>query len=165
VFRIVEGLHGLPDDWPARAAKLGADVPSCVRSELAIGRGTGTELEPVGNDLAATPVLLVNPRLTLSTASVFKAWDQNDRGPLPDGSARSIALEGRNDLTPPALGLCPAIAEVLAALEDTGAWLTRMSGSGATCFALFADEARRDAAAAHISARFPAWWQLSGKLR
>lgn len=165
VFRIVEHLHGLPDDWPARAAKLGADVPSCVRSETAIGRGTGTELLPVDNDLAGTPVLLVNPRVPLTSGPVFKAWDGEDRGPLSTGSARTIAVEGRNDLTAPAVKLCPAIKDVLDALHTDEPWLARMSGSGATCFALYDDEASRDGAAARLKTEQPNWWLLAGKLR
>jgi len=113
VFRMVERLHGLPDDWQQRAAKLGADVPSCVRSEMAIGLGTGTELKPVVNDLSGTPVILVNPRVPLSTGAVFKAWDQQDNGPLPEGPASAILKGGRNDLLKPADELCPIIAEVL----------------------------------------------------
>ncbi|MEP0190866.1 MAG: 4-(cytidine 5'-diphospho)-2-C-methyl-D-erythritol kinase [Erythrobacter sp.] len=165
VFRLIEQHYGLPDAWEARAAKLGADVPSCVRSEMAIGRGTGTQLEPVENDLAGTPVLLVNPRVPLSTGPVFKAWDQQDRGPLPSGSARKIALTGRNDLTAPALSLCPAIADVLAVLDASDAWLTRMSGSGATCFALYDSEETLDAAAQEVAQTHPDWWTLAGKLR
>ena len=165
VFRMVERAHGLPEDWPERAAKLGADVPSCVRSEMAIGRGTGTDLEPVENDLVGCPVLLVNPRVPLSTGSVFKAWDGQDRGALPIGTARAIALEGRNDLGEPALALCPIIGEVLAELAKGDAWLTRMSGSGATCFALYDSEAARDAAVQMIQANHPGWWTLAGKLR
>lgn len=165
VFRIVEELHGLPDDWQARAAKLGADVPSCVRSEMAIGLGTGTELTGIENDLKGTPVLLVNPRVPVSTGAVFKAWDQVDRGPLPTGSARTIALEGRNDLDAPALALCPVIGEVIAALEGTEAWLARMSGSGATCFALFDTVKQREAAKAQIAETYPQWWMLGGYLR
>ena len=137
VFRIVEALHGLPDDWQARAAKLGADVPACVLSRTHIGLGTGTEQLDVEDDLAGTPVLLVNPRLPLATGPVFRAWDGIDRGAMPEGSVRAITLAGRNDLEAPALGLCPAIGEVLAHLRTTGARLVRMSGSGATCFALF----------------------------
>jgi 4-diphosphocytidyl-2-C-methyl-D-erythritol kinase len=162
VFRLVERSHGWPDDWAARAARLGADVPACVRSETCIGRGTGTELEALESDLAGTPVLLVNPRVALATGPVFKGWDGVDRGPLPTGSVRAIALAGRNDLEAPAIALCPAIAEVLAALSTTPAWLVRMSGSGATCFALYASEAERDAAAAAMPAQ---WWRLAGKLR
>jgi 4-diphosphocytidyl-2-C-methyl-D-erythritol kinase len=165
VFRLVERLHGLPDDWRACAAKLGADVPSCVRSDMAIGLGTGTELLPVENDLAGTPVLLVNPRRTLSTASVFKAWEPRDLGPLPKGPASQIMREGRNDLRAPAISQCPAIADVLDALNRTDPLFCEMSGSGATCFALFETEAQRDEAANAIAKQHPDWWQLAGKLR
>ncbi|QKG71702.1 4-(cytidine 5'-diphospho)-2-C-methyl-D-erythritol kinase [Erythrobacter mangrovi] len=165
VFRIVREAHGLPDDWRDRAAALGADVPACVESRTCIGRGTGTELEPADDSLAGTPVLLVNPRMPLSTGPVFKAWDGTDRGPMPAGDARTIALEGRNDLEGPAIALCPPVAGVLAALRGTSPFLARMSGSGATCFALFDDEAARDQAAARIAADHPGWWQMRGKLR
>ncbi len=162
VFRLVERAHGLPADWHARAAALGADVPACVASRACIGRGTGTDLEAVDNDLAGCPVLLVNPRIPLATGPVFKGWDGFDRGPLPSGNLRTIAREGRNDLEAPALALVPQIGDVLAALRATGAWLVRMSGSGATCFALFDDTAARDAAKAAMPG---AWWTLAGALR
>ncbi|MCL6251859.1 4-(cytidine 5'-diphospho)-2-C-methyl-D-erythritol kinase [Altererythrobacter sp. KTW20L] len=162
VFRMICDSHGLPDDWRDRAAKLGADVPACVDSTTHVGRGTGTEREEVVDDLAGTPVLLVNPRVPLSTGPVFKAWDGKDRGPLPIGSAREIALAGRNDLRAPAISLCPVIADVLEALEATGAWKAEMSGSGATCFALYDSEAARDAAAAAMPEQ---WWTMAGKLR
>jgi 4-diphosphocytidyl-2-C-methyl-D-erythritol kinase len=162
VFRIVEALHGLPEDWPARAARLGADVPACVLSRTHIGRGTGTEQVEVEDDLAGTPVLLVNPRVPLATGPVFKAWDGEDRGALPQGPASKIAREGRNDLEAPAISLCPIIAEVLAALQATNPWLARMSGSGATCFALYASPEARDAAAAAMPA---GWWTMAGRLR
>jgi 4-diphosphocytidyl-2-C-methyl-D-erythritol kinase len=162
VFRIIEALHGLPDDWPARAAKLGADVPACVLSHTHIGLGTGTKQEEVEDDLAGTPVLLVNPRVPLSTGPVFKAWDGMDRGALPEGPASKIAREGRNDLEAPAISLCPVIAEVLTALEATAPWLARMSGSGATCFALYDTIEARDAAAAAMPA---GWWTMAGRLR
>lgn len=165
VFRLVERLHGLPDDWQARAAKMGADVPCCVRSETVIGRGTGTELQPIESDLTGTPVLLVNPRIPLSTGPVFKAWDRIDHGPLPEGTARQITLEGRNDLEAPAITQVPAIADVLAELAKGEAWLTRMSGSGATCFALYDTLEARDAAAEQLSKVHPGWWTLAGKLR
>ncbi|MCL4673807.1 MAG: 4-(cytidine 5'-diphospho)-2-C-methyl-D-erythritol kinase [Sphingomonadaceae bacterium] len=162
VFRIVEALHGLPDDWQARAAKLGADVPACVLSKTHIGLGTGTEQVEVEDDLAGSPVLLVNPRVPLSTGPVFKAWDGIDRGPLPEGPASKIAREGRNDLEAPAISLCPVIAEVLAALRATNPWLARMSGSGATCFALYDTAEARDAARADMP---PDWWTMVGALR
>ena len=162
VFRIVEALHSLPDDWQAQAAKLGADVPACVLSRTHIGLGTGTEQLEVKDDLAGTAVLLVNPRVPLSTGPVFKAWDGEDRGALPEGPASKVAREGRNDLEAPAISLCPVIAEVLAALTETNPWLARMSGSGATCFALYDTPEARDAAQAAMPKE---WWTMAGQLR
>jgi 4-diphosphocytidyl-2-C-methyl-D-erythritol kinase len=162
LFRLVERSQGLPGDWQARAAKLGADVPACVLSRACIGHGTGTELTEVPNDLARMACLLVNPRVPLSTGPVFKAWDGLDRGPLPDGNLREIMLAGRNDLEAPALSLCPVIGDVLGALKANNPVLARMSGSGATCFALYDDPAQRDAAQAAIPKE---WWTLAGALR
>jgi len=162
IFRLVERMHGLPHDWETLAAGLGADVPACVCSRAALGLGTGTELVEVTNDLTGAPVLLVNPRVPLPTGPVFRAWDGIDRGPLPSGDLRSIATQGRNDLEPGAIALVPAITDVLGWLGQSGAWLARMSGSGATCFALYADAAARDAAAAAVPAQ---WWHLAGNLR
>lgn len=165
VFRLVERSHGLPANWQEVAARLGADVPACVRSEACIGRGTGTELLPVENDLAGTPVLLANPRVPLATGPVFKAWDGIDRGPLPQGDLRAIALTGRNDLEAPAISLCPAIADVLAAFAATAPFLARMSGSGATCFALYERHDVMDKALEELRKSHPDWWFMSGKLR
>ena len=165
VFRLVEAQFGLPDDWQARAAKLGADVPACVRSVTSIGRGTGTELTEIESDLTGTQVLLVNPRVPLSTGPVFAGWDGVDRGALPEGTVSEIARGGRNDLEPSAIALCPPIADVLSTLAKTGPMVARMSGSGATCFALYEDTSECDAAAAAIKSAHPGWWQLSGALR
>jgi 4-diphosphocytidyl-2-C-methyl-D-erythritol kinase len=166
VFRMVDRARGLPDDWQERAAKLGADVPACVLSRPCIGTGTGTDLAEVAvNDLKGCPVLLVNPRAPVPTGPVFKAWDQVDRGPMPTGTLREIALTGRNDLEAPAIAICPVIADVLAALKATGPFLARMSGSGATCFALYESQEALSRGAASMAAEHPDWWQLSGKLR
>jgi 4-diphosphocytidyl-2-C-methyl-D-erythritol kinase len=165
LFRLIEQAQGLPDDWPERAGKLGADVPTCVRSEACLGHGIGTELSPLVNDLAGMPVLLVNPRVPLSTGPVFKGWDGLDRGAMPSGSAREIALGGRNDLEAPAIALCPVIADVLAALGETSPTLARMSGSGATCFALYERHDVMDKALEYMASRHPAWWTMAGKLR
>jgi 4-diphosphocytidyl-2-C-methyl-D-erythritol kinase len=165
VFRLVREAHGLPDDWHERAARLGADVPACVESVACIGRGTGTELEPVGNDMAGVAVLLVNPRVPLATGPVFAAWDGVDRGSLPEGLAWEITREGRNDLEVPAIVLCPAIAEVLAALRETEADLVRMSGSGATCFALYRRHDVMRKAAEKLAFAHPGWWLMQGNLR
>jgi 4-diphosphocytidyl-2-C-methyl-D-erythritol kinase len=165
VFRMVERAHGLPDGWQDKAAKLGADVPACVLSTTCIGTGTGTDLAAIENDLTGTPVLLVNPRAPVPTGPVFKAWDGIDRGPMPTGSVRAIALAGRNDLEAPAIEICPIIAQVLASLRATDPFLARMSGSGATCFALYESETQLHAAAEKLAKAQPKWWQMAGKLR
>ena len=140
------------------AAGLGADVPACLLGRPARGEGRGEVLEPLADeDLAGTPVLLVNPNQPLSTAAVFRGWDGADRGPLGDWR------HGRNDLEPAAVALVPGIADVLHALA--GAELARMSGSGATCFALFRSEEDRDTAAAVLAATHPDWWLLRTRLR
>jgi 4-diphosphocytidyl-2-C-methyl-D-erythritol kinase len=142
---------------------LGADVGACIISQTRIGMGLGWELHmPAVNDLRDTPVLLVNPRLPLSTGPVFKQWDGEDRGSLPSGSTNEIALSGRNDLEKPAIDLCPAIETVLTALKETQPILARMSGSGATCFALYGTVEERDAARTLMPGH---WWTLAGKLR
>lgn len=165
IFRLVERTHGLPEDWHARAAALGADVPACVASRACIGRGTGTDLEPVDNDLAGMAVLLVNPRVPLPTGPVFRGWDGVDRGPLPSGDLRTIAIEGRNDLEPSALALVPQVGAVLAALRRTGATVVRMSGSGATCFALYESHETMVLAEQSIADSEPGWWVMGGSLR
>ena len=154
-----------PDNWHEIAAKLGADVPACVESLATIGRGTGTELDAVSNDLFGTHTLLVNPRIPLSTGPVFAAWDGQDRGPLPEGSASDIAFAGRNDLEAPAIAQCPVIAQVLDELRNSNPLLARMSGSGATCFALYAREDAMLNAQARIQRSHPHWWTITGRLR
>jgi 4-diphosphocytidyl-2-C-methyl-D-erythritol kinase len=157
-LRLVARLRGLADeDVLGFAAALGADVPACVFSRAARGEGRGDELEPLAEELAGTPVLLVNPRRPLPTAAVFGAWDGTDRGPLGDWR------EGRNDLEAPALALVPEIGEVLDALSRAS--LARMSGSGATCFGLFESDADRDRAAAGIATAHPGWWLSQTRLR
>jgi len=142
----------------AVAPALGADVPACLLSLTARGEGAGDKLELVDDpDIAGTPVLLVNPLEPLSTGAVFARWDGVDHGPL--GAWR----DGRNDLEVPARALVPAIGTILDWLEKRpGASFTRMSGSGATCFALFADDDARDAAAAACPDQ---WWRLASFLR
>ncbi len=165
IFRMAEQWGGLPKDWCERAGALGADVPACIRSEPCLGRGTGTHLEPVGNDLRGMPVLLVNPRKPLATGAVFAGWDGVDRGPMPLGTMRHIVREGRNDLEASAIALCPAIARILEALRRTGPLAARMSGSGASCFALYQRKDVLDEARQCIAADHPGWWTLAGTLR
>lgn len=165
VFRLVERSHGLPADWPEIAARLGADVPACVRSVACIGRGTGTELEPVEDNLAGTPVLLVNPRIAVPTAEVFARWNGKDHGPLEGSTTFELAYANRNDLQDIAIYRYPEIIEVLNSLDNTEPELRRMSGSGATCFALYRSHDVMNKALESLRSKHPEWWTMAGKLR
>jgi 4-diphosphocytidyl-2-C-methyl-D-erythritol kinase len=140
------------------APKLGSDVPACLLSLPAKGTGAGDELTPVSlPELSGKPVLLVNPRVALSTADVFASWDGADQGPIEDWRS------GRNGLEEAATAIVPQIETVLAWLSaQCGAEAVRMSGSGATCFALFDDEKARDDAAELVPRE---WWNLPTFLR
>jgi len=168
-LRLLAREHGAdPAGEPllALAAELGADVPACLLSVPTRGTGRGDRLVPLGHSLPPLPVLLVNPRRPLATGPVFAAWDRVDRGALAQGDALAAALAGRNDLEPPARALLPVIGEVVARLAaQPGVRLARMSGSGATCFALFDDDGARNGAAAAIAAAEPGWWLLPTRLR
>ncbi|HEX8469103.1 MAG TPA: 4-(cytidine 5'-diphospho)-2-C-methyl-D-erythritol kinase [Allosphingosinicella sp.] len=148
------------DELLVLAKRLGADVAACFFSRSARGEGRGDRLEFKDYGLRGTHLLLVNPRVKLSTRSVFERWDGRDGGPLGDPWA------GRNDLEAPARRLVPEIGEVLDALAAAGmARMVRMSGSGATCFALFDSKGDRDGASRLIAERKPLWWRLSTCLR
>lgn len=153
------------DKLHAIAAQLGADVPACINSLPVVGRGTGTVLEPVENDVSGLYCLLVNPNIAVATGPVFKAWDGVDRGPMPDGSARIILQDGRNDLEPMALKICPGIGDILKELRKPNPLVARMSGSGATCFALYDDADVMDRAESEVSKKYPHWWTMTGRLR
>lgn len=153
-------------DWPSArletiAATLGADVAACVRSHSCLGLGRGETLADWPQSVSGTPVLLVNPRVPVPTGPVFKAWDQIDLGGI-DKAAPIAAL--RNDMTAAAIGIAPVIGDVLAALaEGQGVSLARMSGSGATCLALYTYDAARDDAALRLAHQ--GWWLAATRLR
>lgn len=144
------------------ALSLGADVPMCLLSKPLIARGIGEELEAVS--LPSLPILLVNPLLPVATPHIFRLLTQKNNPPLPsDLPARlSSPLDAlkplRNDLQPPAEALLGAIADICAELDAGGATITRMSGSGATCFGLFADVDSRDEAAKKLRELHPGWF-------
>ncbi len=148
-------------------AELGADVPACVASRACRGEGRGDALDFLDEGaLAGRPVLLVNPRVAVPTGPVFQRWDGVDRGALAAGDPLAAALAGRNDLEPPARAMQPVIADVVEALAAMpGVVLARMSGSGATCFAIYEGLAARDAADRAIAAAHPDWWRLATTLR
>jgi 4-diphosphocytidyl-2-C-methyl-D-erythritol kinase len=151
------------------AGELGSDVPVCLVGLPKLGQGRGDELTapPAFPDL---PAVLVNPLQPSPTGGVYRGYDDAgapgnaDAPAWPDDLASVEAVSAflagcRNDLEAPAIALQPAIAEVLAALRGRPqTLLARMSGSGATCFALCAGLAERDALAAAIAATHPHWW-------
>jgi 4-diphosphocytidyl-2-C-methyl-D-erythritol kinase len=156
------GLNASEADLLPLAAGLGADVPACLLSRTVRGKGRGDRLSEAGvPDVAGTPVLLVNPGVPVATADVFHRWTGGDGGPLP-----RLPAEARNDLEAPARLVAPAIGDVLGALRAAGgATLVRMSGSGATCFALYASAVERARAAAEVARVHPGWWQLESRFR
>jgi 4-diphosphocytidyl-2-C-methyl-D-erythritol kinase len=151
------------------ALALGADVPVCLASRPHRMGGIGERLEPAP-ELPDCGVVLVNPTVAVATASVFRARAGafSTEGRLParwdDAAAMAADLRGlQNDLEAPARSLCPAIDAVLAALAaEPGCLLARMSGSGATCFGLFATPAIAAEAAPRLMR--DAWWVWGGGL-
>lgn len=147
-------------------AALGADIPACVQSQTVYGEGTGANLRAVSEEnMSGRMALLVNPLLPVATGPVFAAWDGVDRGEMNFSDPWQTTLLGRNDLQIPAISICPAIADVLDTLLQTDADLVRMSGSGATCFALYRSEEARDAAHRDITSACPQWWTMASFLR
>jgi 4-diphosphocytidyl-2-C-methyl-D-erythritol kinase len=149
------------------ARDLGADVPACVLSRARLGTGRGDRLLPIDDSsIRSAPLLLVNPGIPVQTPAVFRGWDGVDRGALDAPTALDALKKGRNDLEQAARRLAQPIGDVLARLgEAAGAMTVRMSGSGATCFALFRSGAERNKAAAAIASERPSWWQLSTRIR
>lgn len=161
-------------DLPSAAAVLGlgADVPVCLA-------GRAMRMQGVGEILTALPplppahLLLVNPGVAVSTPVVFRAMARRENAPLPDqmpdlpdaAALAGFLAEQRNDLEAAALSLAPVIGEVRTAIAgQDGCLLARMSGSGATCFGLFAEAGAVEAAASAIGAAHPEWWVGAAKM-
>ena len=152
------------------ALGVGADVPVCLASRACIMRGVGEELSPP-LDLPKLPALLVNPGVPLATRDVFARlagkFSTASPAEVPREFAALIKWLGANgnDLTGPAIACVPVIADVLNALRGLpGARLARMSGSGPTCFALFASVEEAAAAAPLLQADHKDWWVQSATL-
>lgn len=148
------------------SAILGADVPACVLNRTCVGKGIGQDLTiSEDHSLGGLPVLLVNPLVPVSTADIFRAWDGVDQGPLSGNSLLAMASTGSNGLTEAAISIQPVISEILNILETTGAILSRMSGSGATCFALYNSNDERKRAEVLVRQKAPDTWILPGELK
>jgi 4-diphosphocytidyl-2-C-methyl-D-erythritol kinase len=164
--RLLNRLWGLNLSEQAMAdilAPLGADIPACVFSRPSFGVGTGTDLEFLDDSsITARHLLLVNPLESVSTEAIFKAWGGLDGGAVGRGGIWEAAVAGRNDLAPMASDICPMITNILERLSQANPALSRMSGSGATCFALFDDAASLDSARSRLD---PHWWTMATMLR
>ena len=166
-LRVLARLWGTPPAGPALAVKLGADVPVCLASTPQIMRGIGEVLSPAPR-LPPYGLALVNPGVGVATADIFRARQGKFSLPVrlppawPDAAAMAADMAAwGNDLQPPAEALCPPIKTVLAALRAVpGCLLAQMSGSGATCFGLFATPVAAAAAAAQLAR--PGWWSWGG---
>lgn len=147
------------------ALQLGADVPMCLRSRPLIARGIGEEIEMLP-DFPAFALLLGNPLVGVSTPAAFRALTEKANPSFAfDGQALrdandwiSVAGGLRNDLEPPARMLCDAIGELSELMTAQGPKIVRMSGSGASCFAIFEDMQTADAAAAALHRLRPDWY-------
>jgi len=158
-------------DFVELAKTLGADVPVCFFGHSAWMYGIGDGIERV--DLPQLQAVLVNPGVSVATRDVFAKLDARsgvDKLHWPEGFADAGAVVAflktvGNDLEAPALSVAPAIGEALAALRAVqGAQIARMSGSGATCFGLFATRAEAGTAAARIAEHHPDWWVTAATL-
>lgn len=182
-LRLLAKLNGLAiDDARIRAVALrtGADVPVCLVSQACDMTGVGEQLMPLS--LPKLPCVLVNPRIPVATKDVFAALGVRP-GELLVGATEIIRAPSwpeagasveewvealaasSNDLETPATKIQPVVGEVISALSGSnGAWLSRMSGSGATCFAIFENTAEAGRAADQIRRAKPLWWVHAGVL-
>lgn len=182
-LRLLARLNGLELDDERLlevALSAGADVPVCLASRACDMSGVGERLLPLS--IPKMPCVLVNPRAGVATRAVFEglglrngellvgasdviqATDWPDTGASLEDWVEALA-SASNDLEAPAMRIQPLIAEVLAALNAAnGAWLARMSGSGATCFAIFENTAEAQRAAQKIQTDHPSWWVHAGVL-
>lgn len=182
-LRLLAQLNGLPlDDERLRevALAVGADVPVCLASRACDMTGVGETLMPLS--LPIMPCVMVNPCVPVATRDVFTALGLRNGELLvgatdvfrgtdwPEAGASvedwvEILAADTNDLEAPAMRIQPVIGEVIVALNATnGAWLARMSGSGATCFAIYENTADAGRAAEKLRRDQPGWWVHAGTL-
>lgn len=158
----------IPDAVPL---SLGADVPVCMVAQAARMQGIGEQVSPIR--LPKLSALLVNPGVEVPTGDVFSSLKSRNNPAMPSqipdfGGPEDCAIwlaEQRNDLEAPACGVAPVIERVLSDLQSSKkALLARMSGSGATCFAIYPDMKAAHFAAYEIGAEHPDWWCFATEL-
>jgi len=157
---------------PEGVAELGADISVCLMRQAARMQGIGEDVSPCPG-LPPLFAVLANPGVDIPTPAVFSALEQKQNAPMPkripQGQKAGAFIDWlsaqRNDLEAPALRIAPVIADTLKALAGLpGARLSRMSGSGATCFALFETEAAAGKAAELLANAKPDWWVTATRL-
>ncbi len=159
-LKLLAKLWDIETDIFQLALPLGADIPVCLYGKTCQMSGIGEIISPA--EFPPMAILLVNPKINLSTAEVFKNFalkpSPSGRG-LGEGtmSNKERILTPYNDLQPTAIKLCPSIAEILTALNEHSN-IAQMSGSGATCFALFDQYAQAQKAAQKLQTNHPDWW-------
>lgn len=163
-LRALSTLWGVPLPDTDAILSLGADVPVCLALQLTRMSGIGDQIERLGA-APARPMILVNPGVGVSTPAVFSGLAQKTNAPMTAMPAPvspdwlGWLAEQRNDLEGPARAVAPVISAVLGDLRgQPGCALARMSGSGATCFAIFDDVKTRDSAAITLRNAHPDWW-------
>ena len=161
--------------WHELAARLGADVRVCLAGTAALISGIGDKVEPLGaaRRLPPATAVLVNPRLPLPTAQVYRALAAGPapagaHPPAPPGPFADLATlvdvmrRRGNDLERPATALLPAVADIKAGLAaQPGCCIAAMSGSGPTCFGIFGDDVSAAQAAAVLATLHPHWWVVA----
>ena len=168
-IRALARLWNLPMPSVQDLTKIGADVPVCMSPFLTRMQGIGDQLAPICPP-PDVPIVLVNPRVEVPTPVVFKSLQCKTNPPMStvpdfqDPNWMTWLSEQRNDLEQAAISQAPVIARVLEKLGNgQGCLLARMSGSGATCFAIMKDLASRDALANELTRLYPDWWVATGK--
>lgn len=175
-LRLLQDLWSLDAELVQRVAvPLGGDVPVALVGRTALMQGEGERVLPQMG-LPTLPAVLVNPGVDCPTGAVFRAFDAAGAGAgfselprVPRFETATTMIDWlesqRNDLEPVAIDLVPAIGKVLAVLSEVpGTRLSRMSGSGATCFALFDTREAAEAAAAELATGYPDWWVRATEL-
>jgi len=147
------------------AKKLGADVLMCLYSTPLRAQGIGDQITLLDGGMSL-PMVLINPNVEISTPEIFGKLDKRDNASIAHGHMTSLPdisaiSRMRNDLQEPAMLLCPEITSVLSALEQTSPLFFRMSGSGATCFALYENKVKANVVAERIRMAHPQWWCIA----
>lgn len=169
-LRALSRLWQMPFPNAANILALGADVPVCLVGRPARMQGIGNHVTKI-DALPEVHIVLVNPGVAVPTPDVFKALSSKHNSAMPpqlpawrDAADLAVWLATqRNDLEAPARAIAPVIDRALAAIAaQPGVLIARMSGSGATCFGLFATDIAAKLAANAIAADQRQWWVASG---